>query len=120
MAFNGGLARYGYNNIPIKESDRDKTAFVTRRGCFRYKVLPWLDLCTFRVQRRMDLVLCGLTYETYLVFLDEIVVYSHDFDSHIERLCEVCQKCHFEIAHVKVFSLSRKVSFWPTLYRNQG
>ena len=33
--------RSGYHNTPIKESDRDKTAFVTRRGCFRYKVLPF-------------------------------------------------------------------------------
>ena len=30
----------GYHNIPIKESDKDKTAFITRRGSFRYKVLP--------------------------------------------------------------------------------
>jgi len=30
----------GYHNIPTKESDRDKNTFVTRRGCFTYKVLP--------------------------------------------------------------------------------
>jgi len=29
--------RSGYHAIPIKEQDRDKTAFITRRGCFRYK-----------------------------------------------------------------------------------
>ena len=33
--------RSGYHNISIKETDRDKTAFLTRRGCFRYKVLPF-------------------------------------------------------------------------------
>ena len=33
--------RNGYYNIPIKEADRFKTAFVTRRGSFRYKVLPF-------------------------------------------------------------------------------
>ena len=33
--------RPGYHAIPIKEADRDKTAFVTRRGSFRYKVMPF-------------------------------------------------------------------------------
>ena len=26
--------RSGYHNIPIKEADRDKTGFITRRGSF--------------------------------------------------------------------------------------
>ena len=33
--------RSGYHNIPIREQDRDKTSFITRRGCFRYEVLPF-------------------------------------------------------------------------------
>jgi len=40
-------------------------------------------------QRLMDLVLCGLTYETCLVYLDDIIVFSPDFDSHVERLEEI-------------------------------
>ena len=40
-------------------------------------------------QRLMDLVLCGLTYETCLVYLDDIIVFSSDFDSHIIRLKEI-------------------------------
>jgi len=35
----------GYHNIPIRESDKDKTAFITRRGCFRYKVMPFGLTC---------------------------------------------------------------------------
>ena len=34
----------------------------------------------------MDLVLCGLTYETCLVYLDNIIVFSCDFDDHVARL----------------------------------
>jgi len=33
--------RSGYHNIPIGQQDRDKTAIITRRGCFRYKLLPF-------------------------------------------------------------------------------
>ena len=77
--------RSGYHNISIKEADRDKTAFITRRGSFRYKVMPFGLTCAPSVfQRLMDLVLSGLTYETCLVYLDDIIVYSRDFASHLE------------------------------------
>jgi len=79
--------RSGYHNIPTREADRDKTAFVTRRGCFRYKVMPLGLTCAPSVfQRLMDLVLCRYTYETCLVYLDDIIVFSRDFDDHVARL----------------------------------
>lgn len=82
--------RSGYHNIPIRKADRDKTAFITRRGCFRYKVMPFGLTCAPSVfQRMMDLVLCGLTYESCLVYLDDIIVFSQDFDGHVERLREI-------------------------------
>ena len=40
----------------------------------------------------MDLVLCGLTYETCLVYLDDIIVFSPDFDSHVERFEEIFRR----------------------------
>ena len=76
--------------IPIKEADRDKTAFITRRGCFRYKVLTFgLTTAPSVFQRLMDLVLCGLTYLRCLVYTDDIIVFSRDFDAHVQRLQEV-------------------------------
>ena len=57
--------RSGYHGIPLTEENRDKTAFITRRGCFRYKVLPFsLTTAPWVFQCTMDLVLCGLTYVT--------------------------------------------------------
>jgi len=82
--------RSGYYNIPIRDVDRDKTAFITRRGCFRYKVMPFGLTCAASVfQRLMDLVLCGLTSESCLVYLDDIIVFGQDFDSHVRRLREI-------------------------------
>ena len=90
MLFSTLDLRSGYHNIPIRESDRDKTAFITRRGCFRYKVMPFGLTCAPSVfQRLMDLVLCGLTYESCLVYLDDIIVFSKDFESHVQRVREV-------------------------------
>ena len=80
----------GYWQIDITPEDRPKTAFVTRRGLFEYKTMPF-GLCnapsTF--QRCMDLVLRGLQWRTLLVYLDDIIICSDTFESHLEKLDEV-------------------------------
>lgn len=77
----------GYHAIPIKETDRDKTTFITRRGSFRYKVMPFGLTCVPSVfQRLMDLALCGLTYEWCLVYLHDIIVFARNFDTQLHRL----------------------------------
>ena len=79
--------RSGYHNIPIAEPDKDKTAFITRKGCFRYKVLPFgCSTAPSVFQRLMDLVLCGLTYGSCLVYLDDIIVSADDFETHMIRI----------------------------------
>jgi len=61
--------RWGYWQIEIDERDRDKTAFVTRKGQWRFKVLSF-GLCNAPSQfaRIMKLVMSGLTYDICLVF----------------------------------------------------
>jgi len=47
-------------------------------------VMPFGLLCAPSVfQRLMDLVLRGLTYESCLVYLDDIIIFSQDFDGHV-------------------------------------
>ena len=79
--------RQGYWQAEIVDSDRDKTAFVTRRGQFRFKVLPF-GLCNAvgLFQRLQDSVLAGLNWFICLVYLDDIAVFSRTFDEHLERL----------------------------------
>ena len=107
--------RSGYHNIPIKESDRDKTAFITRRGCFRYKVLPFgLTTAPSVFQRLMDLVLCGLTYMSCLVYLDDIIVFGKDFNTHAVRLKEVFKRlraANLKLHVNKCCLFQRRVSF---------
>jgi len=82
--------RSGYHNIPIKEYDKEKTAFVTRKGSWRYNVMPFGLTCAPSVfQRLMDLVLCGLTFEACMVYLDDIVIFSSDFETQLSRITQV-------------------------------
>ena len=82
--------RSGYYNIPIAEEDRDKSAFITQGGCFRFTVMPFGLTCAPSVfQRLMDIVLCGLSYMTCLVYLDDVIVFGRSFDEQLERLEQV-------------------------------
>ena len=40
-------------------------------------------------QRLMEQVLAGLHWKTCLVYLDDIIVYSHSIDDHLSKLREV-------------------------------
>ena len=67
--------------------DSDKTTYVTRRGTFQIKVMPF-GLCnapdTF--QQLMNVAMIGLDSEVCLVYLDDIIAHSRDLDSHLDRL----------------------------------
>ena len=43
------------------------------------------------VERLMEKVLKGLQWQTLLLYLDDVIIFSKDFESHLERLGEVCQ-----------------------------
>ena len=82
--------RSGYYNIPIAEEDRDKSAFITQGGCFRFTVMPFgLTCAPSEFQRLMDVVLCGLSYLTCLVYLDDVIVFGSSFDERLMRLEQV-------------------------------
>lgn len=79
--------RSGYRQVTIDENDDRKTAFVTRRGTFSFKVMPF-GLCNASAtfQRLMDHTIVGLNYEICLVYLDDIIIFSTDISTHLERL----------------------------------
>jgi hypothetical protein len=83
----------GYWQIPIKESDKDKTAFVTHNGLYEWNVIPF-GLCnapaTF--QRYMNSILGKLGWEFCLVYLDDIIIFSNDFEEHVNYVCSVLKE----------------------------
>jgi len=107
--------RAGYHNIPVAEVDRDKTAFVTRRGCWRYTVMPFGLTCSPSVfQRLMDMVLHGLSYDICLVYLDDIIIFAASFEEQLRRLESVLQRLRWaklKLKPSKCKLLQRKVEF---------
>ena len=77
----------------MDEESRDKTTFVTREGTFRFRVMPFgLTDAPATFQRLMDVVMSGLNLEVCLVYLDDIIVFSRDVDTHLDRLRAVFER----------------------------
>ncbi|XP_075919984.1 uncharacterized protein LOC142922927 [Petromyzon marinus] len=97
----------GFWQLPLDESSKPKTAFRTPQGLFEFNRLPMgLHSAPATFQRLMELVLAGLQWDSCLIYLDDVIVFSRTFGEHIERLRAVFlkiraanlkfkpQKCH--------------------------
>ena len=78
--------RSGYWQAVIDPESADKTAFITRKRTFRFKILSFgLTNAPALFQRLIDLVLAGLTWEVCLVYSDDVIVMVDTFERHLER-----------------------------------
>ena len=93
MIFTQFDLRDGYYPIRIKEGDKWKTAFRTQYSQFEYKVMPF-GLCnapaTF--QGMMNEVLREFLDQGVVVYLDNVLIYSKDKESHIRLVGQVLSK----------------------------
>jgi len=74
-------------------------------------------------QRLMDVVLCGLSYQTCLVYLDDIIVFGQTFDEQLERLGEVFSRlraANLKLKPSKCFLCQRNVEFLGHVVSEKG
>ena len=116
--------RSGYHQVALDERDKDKTTFVTRKGTFAFNVMPF-GLCnapaTF--QRLMDCTMRGLNYEICLIYLDDIIVFSTDLPTHLQRLELVFERlaqAGLKLKPSKCAFLQRSVDFLGYKVSSQG
>ena len=86
----------GYWQLPLKEEDMHKTAFTTpgtSNSLWDFTVMPF-GLCgaAASFQRLMEILLAALTWESCLVYLDDIIVFSRTFEEHLVRLQSVLSR----------------------------
>ncbi|XP_077947562.1 uncharacterized protein LOC144388873 isoform X2 [Gasterosteus aculeatus] len=92
----------GYNQVPVAKKDRAKTAFCTPFGLFEFNRMPF-GLCnapgTF--QRLMERIFGAQHFQTLLLYLDDVIVFSSTVDEHLKRLDAVLSRLQQEKLKVK-------------------
>lgn len=77
----------GYWQVKMDPKDREKTAFTTPMGLYEFDRMPFgLTNAPATFQRLMESCLGELNAEALLIYLDDVIVYSKDFDSHLKHL----------------------------------
>uniref|UniRef100_A0A2N9HNT3 Uncharacterized protein n=1 Tax=Fagus sylvatica TaxID=28930 RepID=A0A2N9HNT3_FAGSY len=82
----------GYNQIVMDESDQEKTSFITSRGLFCYKVMPFgLKNAGATYQRLMNRMFHDQIGRNVEVYVDDMLVKSKEEDGHLDDLRETFQ-----------------------------
>ena len=87
-------AASGFFQVNLDLESRPKTAFTTKWGHYQWKVGPQ-GLCNMPAtfQRLMQLVLTGhCLWEYAMAYIDDILVYSKTFDSHLQHVRDVLER----------------------------
>ena len=73
----------GFHQIQVDPEECEKTAFICHRGLFEFVRMPFgLANGPSHFQRVMDLVFRDLLGVCVMVYIDDIVIYSKNFDEH--------------------------------------
>ena len=89
----------GFWALPVKESHKERLAFVTQRGKWEFNRLPFgLASGPSYMQRLMEATLQGLAWEICLPYLDDVAIWASGpdpdsaFDQALERLDMVLER----------------------------
>ncbi len=85
--------RNAYHLVRIREGDEWKTAFNTPRGHFEYHVLPFgLSNAPAVFQALVNDVLRDMLDQFIYVYLDDILIFSHSLQEHVQHVRRVLQR----------------------------
>ena len=106
--------RSGYWQLPVSPDSQPKTAFTCHLGLYHFRTMPFgLNNAPASFSRLMNLVLQPVLYRTCVVYIDDIIVFSKDFNQHLLDLYEVfkllakanlklnSEKCTFAMSEVE-------------------
>jgi len=118
-----GSARYfsifdlasGFHQIPMHESDAQKTAFSTPHRHYQFNRMPFgLKNAPATFQRLMDQVLSTLQENNMFVYLDDIVIYAASLIEHqikFHKFAERLRQANLKLQPDKCEFLQKEVSY---------
>jgi len=77
----------GYWQVPLRPTDREKTAFTTHAGIYHWLSIPLgLTNAPATFQRALDTILSGLKLQLRLVYLDDVIIFSASAEQHVKEV----------------------------------
>ena len=99
--------RSGYHQVHNKEQDIYKTAFRTRCGHYEFVVVPFgLTNAPTTFMCLMNIVLCHYLDKFFIMFIDDILVYSKNEEEHVEHLAVVLRLLREHQLYAKLIKFS--------------
>lgn len=103
--------RSGYHQVPIAREDVPKTAFRSRAGSYEFLTMPFgLVNAPATFQRLMNTVLADFVGTSVVVYLDDILIYSPDLESHERHIHDVLST----LRDHRLFAAPEKCEFFRT------
>ena len=110
-------ANCGYWQLPIRKEDQELTTFVCHKGTYKYVRMPFgLSNAPATFQRVLDIILARYRWQTCLVYLDDVIVFSSREEDHVEHVREVLNALHEAGVTLKL----RKCEFFKKSVRYLG
>ncbi|CAC5405888.1 unnamed protein product [Mytilus coruscus] len=85
--------RQGFWQLELDEQSKEKTAFMTHRGQYEFNRLPYgLANSPATFNMIMNEVIRDLNWKSALVYVDDILIYSKNFEEHLCHLAALFDK----------------------------
>jgi Reverse transcriptase (RNA-dependent DNA polymerase) len=85
----------GYWQLPVRPEDREKTTFTSHEGLYWFLRMPFsLGNAPAPFERFVEINLSGITWKTWLVYLDDIIVFSKTPADHMGHLDAVLHRLY--------------------------
>lgn len=101
--------------MELAKEDCEKTAFTTGSGLYHFKVMPMgLTNAPATFQRLMEMLLRGVPWNTCLVYLDDVLIFSQTFEDHLQHLEEIFSRfkpCGLKLNPTKCSLAKSEVQF---------
>ena len=116
--------RSGFHQLKLDPETAHKTGFITPEAIYQYKRLPFgMKNSTASFQMVMSQVFRSMTYKNVLVYVDDLLVYSKDFGTHLNDLQEVftrLQKANLKLSPEKCTFAAKTIKFLGHIISKNG
>ena len=116
--------RQGFFQIKLDPETAHKTGFITPEGVYQFTRMPFgLKTAPMTFQMVMSEVFRSMTYSNCLVYLDDVLVFSNSFHSHLNDLEQVfcrLRKANLKLSPSKCTFATKSIKFLGHIISSDG